>query len=35
MNDGAGLVALAPQAALLAGVAVASFAASLRIFRWT
>lgn len=35
MNEGAGLVALAPQAALLAGVAAASFAASLRLFRWT
>jgi ABC-type multidrug transport system permease subunit len=34
MNEGAGLVALAPQAALLAGVAAASFAAALRLFRW-
>jgi ABC-type multidrug transport system permease subunit len=35
MNEGAGLAALAPEAALLAGVAVASFGAALRIFRWT
>jgi ABC-type multidrug transport system permease subunit len=34
MNEGAGLVALAPQAALLAVVAAASFGAALRIFRW-
>jgi ABC-type multidrug transport system permease subunit len=34
MNEGAGLVALAPHAALLAGVAVAAFAASVRLFRW-
>jgi ABC-type multidrug transport system permease subunit len=34
MNEGAGLVAVAPQAALLAGVAAASFAAALRLFRW-
>jgi ABC-2 type transport system permease protein len=35
MNEGAGLVSLAPQAALLAGVAVASFGAALRLFRWS
>ncbi len=35
MNEGAGLVALAPQAALLAAVAVGSFGAALRIFRWS
>lgn len=35
MNEGAGLVALVPQAALLAAVAVASFGAALRIFRWS
>ena len=34
MNEGAGLVAVAPQAALLAGVAAVSFAAALRLFRW-
>ncbi|HEX9052243.1 MAG TPA: ABC transporter permease [Anaeromyxobacter sp.] len=34
MNEGAGLVALAPQAALLAAVALASFGAALRLFRW-
>jgi len=34
MNEGAGIVAVAPQAALLAGVAAASFAAALRLFRW-
>ena len=34
MNEGAGLAGVAPQAALLAGVAVASFAVALRIFRW-
>jgi ABC-type multidrug transport system permease subunit len=35
MNEGAGLAALGPQAALLAGVAVASFGAALRLFRWS
>jgi ABC-type multidrug transport system permease subunit len=35
MNEGAGLAAVAPQAALLAGVAVVTFAAALRMFRWT
>ncbi|HEY6099776.1 MAG TPA: ABC transporter permease [Anaeromyxobacter sp.] len=35
MNEGAGLAALAPQAALLAGVALASFGAALRLFRWS
>ncbi len=35
MNEGAGLLALAPQAALLAAVAAASFAAALRVFRWS
>lgn len=35
MNEGAGLVALAPQAVLLAAVAAASFGAALRLFRWT
>jgi ABC-2 type transport system permease protein len=35
MNEGAGLQALLPQAALLAGVAVASFGAALRLFRWS
>jgi ABC-2 type transport system permease protein len=35
MNEGAGLVALAPQLALLGLVATASFAAALRLFRWS
>ncbi|HET7825558.1 MAG TPA: ABC transporter permease [Anaeromyxobacter sp.] len=35
MNDGAGLVALLPQAALLAFVAAGSFGAALRLFRWS
>jgi ABC-type multidrug transport system permease subunit len=35
MNEGAGLAALAPQVALLAAVAALSFAASLRLFRWS
>ena len=35
MNEGAGLVALAPQAALLAAVALVSFGAALRLFRWS
>jgi ABC-type multidrug transport system permease subunit len=35
MNEGAAPLALLPQAALLAGVAVASFGAALRLFRWT
>jgi ABC-2 type transport system permease protein len=34
MNEGAGLAALWPEAALLAGVAAASFALALRFFRW-
>ncbi len=35
MNEGAGLVRLVPQAALLAAVAVISFGAALRLFRWS
>jgi len=35
MNEGAGAAAVLPQAALLAGVAVVSFAAALRVFRWS
>jgi ABC-2 type transport system permease protein len=35
MNEGAGLALLAPKAALLAAVAVGSFAAALRLFRWS
>jgi ABC-2 type transport system permease protein len=35
MNEGAGLAVLAPKAALLAIVAAASFAAALRLFRWS
>jgi len=35
MNEGAGLLALAPQAALLAGVSLVSFGAALRLFRWS
>ena len=35
MNEGAGLVALLPQAALLAAVAAVSFGAALKVFRWT
>ncbi len=35
MNEGAGLAALAPEAALLAAVAALSFGASLRLFRWS
>jgi ABC transporter DrrB family efflux protein len=35
MNEGAGLAAVAPEAALLAGVAAASFALALRWFRWS
>lgn len=35
MNEGAGLVALVPQAALLAAIAVVTFAAALRMFRWS
>jgi len=35
MNEGAGLAAVAPQSALLAGVAVVSFALALRLFRWS
>ena len=34
MNEGAGAAAVLPQAALLAGIAVVSFALALRIFRW-
>lgn len=35
MNEGAGLVALWPQATLLAAVAAVSFGAALRLFRWS
>ena len=35
MNEGAGLAAVAPQAALLAGVALVTFALALRWFRWS
>jgi ABC-type multidrug transport system permease subunit len=35
MNDGASLLALVPEVTLLAGVAAVTFAAALRIFRWT
>ena len=35
MNEGAGLAAVAPQSALLAGVAAVSFALALRFFRWS
>jgi ABC-type multidrug transport system permease subunit len=35
MNEGAGLVTLAPQLALLLGVSVVSFGAALRLFRWS
>ncbi len=35
MNEGAGLGTLLPEAALLAGVAAASFAAALKLFRWS
>jgi ABC-type multidrug transport system permease subunit len=35
MNEGAGLAALAPQAALLAAVSLGSFGAALRLFRWS
>jgi ABC-2 type transport system permease protein len=35
MNEGAGLAAVAPQVALLAGLAVVTFALALRWFRWT
>jgi ABC-2 type transport system permease protein len=35
MNEGAGLLAVAPQAALLGGVAAVSFALALRFFRWS
>ena len=35
MNEGAGLVSLWPQAALLAGVAVVAFGAALGLFRWS
>jgi ABC-type multidrug transport system permease subunit len=35
MNEGAGLAAVVPQAALLAGLATLTFALALRWFRWT
>ncbi len=35
MNEGAGLAAIVPQAALLAAVALVSFALALRYFRWS
>ena len=35
MNDGTGLLALGPQLAILAGIALGSFALALRWFRWT
>jgi ABC-2 type transport system permease protein len=35
MNDGAGLAAIGPQAALLAVVAAGAFALALRFFRWS
>ena len=35
MNDGAGLAALWPKLALLLAVGLASFAAALKLFRWT
>ena len=35
MNEGAGLAAVAPKAALLAAVSLVSFAAALRLFRWS
>jgi ABC transporter DrrB family efflux protein len=35
MNEGAGIAALLPQAALLAATAVVSFGAALRLFRWS
>jgi len=35
MNEGATLLALWPQAAILAAVAVGSFGAALKLFRWT
>ncbi len=35
MNDGTGLFALGPQLAILAGIALGSFALALRWFRWT
>jgi ABC transporter DrrB family efflux protein len=35
MNEGAGLAAVAPQSALLAGVGAATFAVALRLFRWS
>lgn len=34
MIDGAGLTAVAPQLALLAGLALVTFALALRLFRW-
>jgi ABC-2 type transport system permease protein len=35
MNEGAGLAVVAPQVALLAGLAVVTFALALKWFRWT
>ena len=35
MNEGAGVMAVAPQAALMAVVAVVTFAVGVRIFRWS
>ena len=35
MNEGAGLAAVAPYAALLSAVALVSFGAALRLFRWS
>jgi ABC-type multidrug transport system permease subunit len=35
MNEGAGFGAVAGQAALLAGIAIASFTAALKMFRWS
>jgi len=35
LNDGAGLQAVAPQVALLAGLSVLTFAVALRLFRWS
>jgi hypothetical protein len=34
VNEGAGLGAVASQIALLAGCALVSFAAAIRVFRW-
>lgn len=35
MNEGAGVMAVAPQGALLAAVSLVSFGAALRLFRWS